>query len=109
MGIAVFCQQIEVHCKLLLRPAAGKATSFFYPLLYSLFWQYFISKWLAFLFLHLILKTKLILDIDVIMLQHCLHLNRSCKSLAVFANVNCCFSKCGYDHLHIFKSKVWLG
>lgn len=57
---------------------------------------------------HLMGKTKLTPDREVIMLQRCLHLNRSCKSLAVCQR-EWLFFKGVCDHLHICKDKVSLG
>lgn len=62
---------------------------------------------------HLMVKTKCTPEIDVITLQCCLHLNRSCKSLVVCQSGlllwNGCFSKGICDHLRVFKDKVSLG
>lgn len=62
---------------------------------------------------HLMVKIKGTPDVDVIMLQCCLHLNRSCKSPAVYQSGlllwNSCFPKGICDHLHIFNDKMSLG
>lgn len=89
---------------------------FFLPCFILFFLLVFYLKMLNVHVSHLMVKTKGTPDIDVIMLQCCMHLSRSCESPAVCQSGlflwNGCFSNHLHifkDHLHIFKDKVSLG
>lgn len=80
-----------------LQACYGKGYFFFFPCFILFFLLLFYLKMLNVHISHLMMQSKGTPDLDVIMLQRCLHLNRSCKSLALCQSGlllwNSCFSR----------------